>query len=246
MLSNLILTQYNGVYGISHIIYMVLCILLFLVSLICIKKYVKEEKTINKIIKTTALVLLIMIILNRISVTYYDVVVNKRDGYTWLNLIPNSFCGLSSLVLSLSVLFLKKDNKILHCISYLGFLGGFLTFFYPDFLDTQSFFDIRSITGLLHHTIMVYLIVLMILTKYFVPSLKKWHIYPIGMCIIMTFAIFLKDALGFSKSFQINEPLLKSSPVLTSWYIVGIISIILQILFIFIYEHLNNKKGEQK
>lgn len=67
-------------------------------------------------------------------------------------------------------------------------------------------------SGLLHHTIMVWLVIICMLTKYIVPTMKKWSIFPIGLSMVMTFGLFEKDCLHFTKAMQIGEPLLKSAP----------------------------------
>ena len=225
------LVSFQGVYGIGHIVYLIISILLMVLGIIIIK-LVKKEDIYFRIIKISGIILLILILINRISVTYYDVVISKREGYSWLNIIPNTFCGLSSLILSLAIIFGKKDNVVLHFISYLGIIGGIITMFYPDFLESQNFFDLRSVSGLLHHTIMVWLVIICMLTKYIVPTMKKWSIFPIGLSMVMTFGLFEKDCLHFTKAMQIGEPLLKSAPIFTSWYVIGILILILHFLYL--------------
>ncbi len=237
------LISFQGVYGVGHIIYLIISILLMVLGITIITKLVKKENTYTRIIKISGIILLILILINRISVTYYDVVISKREGYSWLNLIPNTFCGLSSLILSLAIIFGKKDNVFLHFISYLGVIGGVITMFYPDFLESQTFFDLRSLSGLLHHTVMVWIVIICMLTKYIVPTMKKWAIFPISLSMIMTFGLFEKDCLKFSKAMQIGEPLLKSAPIFTSWYVIGILVLTLHFLYLLIYELKVNKKG---
>ena len=53
------------------------------------------------------------------------------------------------------------------------FIGGVITMFYPDFLESQTFFDLRSLSGLLHHTVMVWIVIICMLTKYIVPNNEK-------------------------------------------------------------------------
>lgn len=236
------LVSFQGVYGLGHIVYLIISILLMVLGIIIIK-LVKKEDIYFRIIKISGIILLILILINRISVTYYDVVISKREGYSWLNIIPNTFCGLSSLILSLAIIFGKKDNVVLHFISYLGIIGGIITMFYPDFLESQNFFDLRSVSGLLHHTIMVWLVIICMLTKYIVPTMKKWSIFPIGLSMVMTFGLFEKDCLHFTKAMQIGEPLLKSAPIFTSWYVIGILILILHFLYLFIYDLKVNKVG---
>lgn len=233
---------YSDMYKAGHISYLIVALILIIVGSILVYKYAKTEMVQNLIIKISGVILLIVILTNRISVTYYDVVINAREGYTWLNLIPNTFCGLSSLVFSLAIIFGKKDNIVLHVIPYVGFIGGTITMFYPDFLETQAFTDIRSLSGLIHHTLMVWLTIVCMLTKYIKPCMKKVVAFPIGLSIIMTIGLLEIDMLHFNSAMQIGNPLLKSAPVFTSWYVVGFILIILQFLYVLIYEKFVNKK----
>ena len=112
--------------------------------------------------------------------------------------------------------------------------------FYPDFLDSQSFFDIRSITGLLHHTLMFYMIVLAIVLGYMNPSIKKWYYVPLGMCFMMTIGVLEYDALGFKKAMQIKEPFIKAFPILSSWYITDIMIMVAHFVFLVIFEKKKN------
>ncbi len=85
------LISFQGVYGVGHIIYLIISILLMVLGITIITKLVKKENTYTRIIKISGIILLILILINRISVTYYDVVISKREGYSWLKfnfLIP--------------------------------------------------------------------------------------------------------------------------------------------------------------
>ena len=61
--------------------------------------------------------------------------------------------------------------------------------------------------------------------------------------MVMTFGLFEKDCLHFTKAMQIGEPLLKSAPIFTSWYVIGILILILHFLYLFIYDLKVNKVG---
>ena len=226
----------EGIYGIYHIIYIVLAIITTLILL----KYCNKIKNEEKLFKITGIILLLFISINRITITIHNM--NNSEGYTLLNLIPNTFCGVTSLVYALTLIFGKKDNIVFHCVSYIGFIGGLLTIIYPTFLSSQNFWDIRSITGLLHHTICVIVFPLLLKTKYFIPKLKKWYVTPIGLSFYMTFGVFELDALNFPKAMQIKEPLIEGVEI-TSWYYVGILVILLEILFSFLYERYSRGKN---
>ena len=102
----------QGVYGVFHIVYLVVAVMAMILEIIILKKKKISDDKLQLILKIEGAIWLISVLLNRFVVTYSDVVINNREGYTWLNLIPNTYCGICSLVLSISLLTLKKDNFI--------------------------------------------------------------------------------------------------------------------------------------
>ena len=226
----------QGVYGVFHIVYLVVAVMAMILEIIILKKKKISDDKLQLILKIEGAIWLISVLLNRFVVTYSDVVINNREGYTWLNLIPNTYCGICSLVLSISLMTLKKDNFIFHSLGYLGLVGGFVTMLYPDFLDSQSIFDLRSITGLLHHTLMFSIMLKMMLFGYMQPTIKKCSYFTLGICVIMTLGVLEKDAFKFTKAMEIGDPLLKSLKVLTSWYITDLLLIICHFVFLVIHE----------
>lgn len=89
--------------GTEHIVFLVIFVVISIISLILIAKYVKTEKTKTILIKSLAGLLLCAILCNRISLA----VINND----WTRLIPNTFCGLDSLVLALALLIGKKKQR---------------------------------------------------------------------------------------------------------------------------------------
>ena len=177
-------------YGWQHITYLLVTTLIFVTIIVLTKIYAKDKKTLTIVIKSMAALLLVAIIANRLSIVY------KNDTPYYLGLLPSSFCGVSSLVLSLSVLFTKRDSAFLHFVVYIGFVGGFITLVYPDFIpQANSLFYFPTISGLFHHTVMVFLVLLMSVTGYFTPSIKKWYAVILGLTCYMTWGLFLTDIL---------------------------------------------------
>ncbi len=230
----------ENVFGVEHVTYLIICAILFTISFYLINKIKDNEKVVKYIIKISAFILLVLITTNRIAITYYEVVVNKTKGYNWSFVIPSSWCGMTSLLLSLSLLFLKKDNPVLHFVCYLGIFGGPLSVLYPYFIKSQGFFEIRSLTGLFHHTLMFWLIIVSIITGYFKPTLKKWFYYPLGFSLMLLFGLFELKVLHFPTAMQLDEPLV-SGQVITSWYIVAPASFVGILVTLFIIECFKQK-----
>jgi len=210
-------------FGWQHFTYLSVCIILMVLGICSVKKYVKSDKTLVLIIKLVALALLISILINRyVQVQSYD---------NWLYMLPNTYCGLSSTVLALSVLLTKRDSVFLHFIVYLGFIGGVLTLIYPDFIgQANSLFYMPTFSGLLHHTIMTFLILLMAITGYFKPSIKKWYCVPLGLTCFMTWGLFLYDIVGIG-AMQIGNSKFEGISGL-NWFNVGIIFLAAYFVFI--------------
>ena len=198
-------------FGIEHILYIVITTVLAVVGLLLAKKYAKSEKSQTSVLKILAGFLFVAIITNRISQVF------RYGTIRWYCIIPDSFCGMTSLVLSLAVLFGKKDNAVLHFVWLLGLFGGISTVIYATFLDQDmSFFYIPTISGLLHHSFSATLVVAILMFKYIDITYKKWYYTLFGFACYMTVGAFLMHTFSLSDAFHIAEPLLPNTP-LTAW-----------------------------
>lgn len=217
-----------SIFGWEHLTYLTVIFTLMIVALILIKKFVKNEKTLTILIKSVAGLLLLSVILNRTFIVF------KYSTPDFIAFLPNTFCGLSSFVFSISVLLTKKNANVLHFVYYIAFVGGAITLIYPDFIQNYpSLFSPIPFTGLLHHTVMLFLCLLLITTHYFTPSLKKWFYIPLGLCCYMTWGLFLYDIVGISamnihKSFEGIAGL--------TWFNVGLSFIAGCVLYLVVYE----------
>ena len=218
------------IFGWQHLTYLSIVFVLTIVSYVLILKYAKTEKSLNIILKIVAVLLLLSVVWNRISIA----IKNNNALY----FIPNSFCGLSSFLLSISVLIGKRDCKFFHFICYLAFIGGLVTLIYPDFIEqNESFFYSATISGLLHHTFLFYLSLLMSITKWYIPTIKKWYALPIGLCCTMTYGVFLITALGFNDAMIIKQPILYGT--ILTWWVMGIIVIIDSYIAMCVFDYFN-------
>ena len=204
------------IFGWEHITYLVIFVTSTIIGAICSKKFAKNEKTQNIILKSLALALLITIITNRISIVF------KTETPKWVELIPDSYCGMSSLVLALATLVGKKDNNVLHFVWFMALLGGIITMFYPDFIgQNESIFYIPTISGLLHHSIAIVVVIFLFLFKHIDVTYKKWYCTVWGFTAYITVGAFLIGALGKSDAFHIIDPLLSGTP-LNTWVVMPI------------------------
>jgi len=194
-------------FGIEHILYIIITTAAASTTLLLAKKHAKTEKAKRMFIRALAGLLFVAIAANRLSMKHYFGSI----------LIPDSFCGMTSLVLSLAVLFGRKNNNVLHFVWLLGLFGGISTVFYATFLDqNESFFFLPTITGLLHHSLCATVVVALLSFKQIDITYKKWYCTFFGFTTYLTLGAFLMHVYGLSDAFHIAQPLISDTP-LTAW-----------------------------
>lgn len=195
----------------EHILYMVITTILLLGTLILVKIFVKKEKHILIILKCFAGALLLSIMTNRFCNSF------DGDKFLFYKLIPDSYCGMTSLILSLSILIGKKDNPVYHFVWLSGLFGGIATVIYPLFITYHSsFFHPTTISGLLHHSFTAMLVIGLLLFKQINITYKKWYYVVLGFTCYITVGAFLMSVFKVSDAYHIVEPLLSGTP-LTVW-----------------------------
>ncbi len=205
-----------NVFGLVHWIYLAITIPLSAIGLFCAKKFAKSEKSQKIILKSIAGMLLIWIVINRLSQVF------RYSQVRWEQIIPESFCGMTSLVLSLAVLIGKKDNCVLHFTWFLALVGAVITIAYPSFLNQgNSVFYLPTISGLLHHSFALVMVIALLLFNQINITYKKWYCTLFGFTTYFTIGAFQMSVFGFSDAFHIVEPML-SGTNLTAWVIAPI------------------------
>lgn len=200
-----------SVFGTVHLIYLLITIPISVVGLYLAKRYAKTEKSQKIVLKSIAILLLIWILINRLSQVF------RYSNVRWEQIIPDSFCGMTSLSLSMAVLFGKKDNVAYHFLLPLGILGALITIFNPTFLDQgASIFYLPTISGLLHHSLCLVMAFALLLFNQVYITYKKWYCTLLGFTSYLTLGAFQMSVFGFSDAFHIAEPILSNTP-LTAW-----------------------------
>ena len=190
-------------FGIEHILYIIISTIVGSAILILSYKYAQGEKERTFVLKGLALLLFIAIMTNRLSQVFCW---GEPD---YKEIIPESFCGMTSLVLSLAVLFGKKDNNVLHFVWLLGLFGGIATVIYATFLPQgATIFFLPTISGLLHHSLSATLVVALLMFKQIDITYKKWYCTFFGFTCYLTLGAFLMQTFNLSDAFHIAEPLL--------------------------------------
>lgn len=198
-------------FGMEHILYILISTVVATAALLTAKKYAVSETSQRIFLKALALLLLAAITANRLSQVF------RYSTVRWYYIIPDSFCGMTSLVLALAVLFGKKDNCVLHFVWLLGLFGGISTVIYATFVDQNaSFFYLPTISGLLHHSFSATLAVALLLFRQIRITYRKWYCTFFGFTAYLTLGAFLMHTFQLSDAFHIAEPLIPGTP-LTAW-----------------------------
>ena len=198
-------------FGIEHILYIIITTAVASAGLLLAKKCAKTEKSQTIVLKILAVLLFVAIMTNRLSQVF------RYSTVRWYCIIPDSFCGMTSLVLALAVLFGKKNNNVLHFGWLLGLFGGISTVIYATFLDQDlSFFYIPTISGLLHHSLSATVVVALLMFKQIDITYKKWYCTLFGFTSYLTLGAFLMHTFDMSDAYHIAEPLISDTP-LTAW-----------------------------
>lgn len=165
----------------------------------------------------------------------------RYSDVRWYCIIPDSFCGMTSLVLALAVLFGKRDNPVLHFVWLLGLFGGISTVIYATFVDQgPTIFYLPTISGLLHHSLSAMLVVALFLFKQIDITYKKWYCTFFGFTSYLTLGAFLMHTFQMRDAFHIAEPLLSGTP-LTAWVMAPMYAAAYG-LILFIVEMVKRKK----
>jgi hypothetical protein len=198
-------------FGTEHILYILITAFAATAALLAGKKLAKSQRAQTYFLRSLAFFLLISIVVNRLSQVF------RYDTVRWYCLIPDSICGMTSLVLSLGVLLGKKDNPVLHFAWLPGLFGGISTVIYATFVGQgPSFFYLPTISGMLHHSLAAMMVVALFLFQQIRVTYKKWYCTLFGFTSYLTVGAFLMHTFHMSDAFHIAEPLLPGTP-LTVW-----------------------------
>ena len=228
-------------FSIAHIIYLIINIIWFIVGIILIKKKVKNEKTLELIIRISGAALLFCVISMRIADVILDI---KADPETnkWYHVFPYSYCAFSNITLGFAALFYKKDNIVFHFAVYMSLYGGVLSTIYPEYLSHDHFFTYVGMTSLLHHSISIWICLIILTNKLFTPEYKKILAYIIGFGIMLLIGVFELFVLKYPSAMNLDKPLSDDIGPITSWYVLVIAGTLVTLLFIFILKKLYNRK----
>ena len=95
-------------YGTEHTTYVIISVLVTILVCVLSKLFIKTEKQQGIVMRCAGAILFAVILINRLALVY------EHDTVNWMKLITDSICSTTSYVLGFSLLFLKRNNPILH------------------------------------------------------------------------------------------------------------------------------------
>jgi len=227
-------------FGLSHILFLVFAIAAMAAGIILIKKYCKSEKSIRLATYIVAGLMLASLIWNRVSLAVLGWGTEPSPDPDWRNVLPAAYCPFVGLVIPFCLLLFRKNwsHPIFHCLLYVAFIGGLVTLVMPATMigngDT-TIFATRTLSNLFYHGFAVFLPLLMLFTKTFKPNWRYWWAYLLGLCVQVTFGLFLMDTTGLYDAMFLTKPFVKDTPL--SWWLVGILSTVIFFIVSLSYEY---------
>ena len=216
-----------GLYSKDHIIFLAIFFVLLILTIILVKFVFKTQKQKDIFVRCVGGFLLAWIVANRISLAVW-----MKDA---LQLIPNTYCGMTSFLISIFALIGKPHDKMFDFLIYVEIFGGLAAIFYPTFLTQgPSFWFFPTLSGMAHHAVGSILCLVLIMSKWFEPSLKRWYMLPLGLCAYTIFGLFLLDVLHIKETMYIDLPILPGT--FLKWWFFIIVGSLVAIFIEFIYE----------
>lgn len=227
------------VFGTEHLIYIAVSLLTAFAVCFLSKKYAKTGKAGDAVVKVSAGILFLIIFANRLALVF------EYGDPNWQKLLTDSFCSTSSYVLSLAILFGKKNNNVLHFIWLFALAGGTITTFYPNFIGQHpSFLYPPTILGMMHHTWSAIVVVLMFMKGYLKLTYKKWYCTLFGFTSYLAYGAFLMCVLKYSNPFYMTAPAIDGT-IFTAWVMAPIYIAVyaLILLAVELFRHRKSKKA---
>ena len=224
-------------FEIEHILYLTISSLILIPLGIILKLKVKKEEHIVLMFRIIGLIGLIIIILNRIFIGSM-----LRGNMVYL--IPDSFCGMTSFLVAIGLLFFKRDNALLHMTWLLALVGDTLSLIIPDYLaDGPVILYLPTITSLIHHSYTLFSVIMIFLFNYITLSIKKAWTQALMGAIYLGTGLILVHGIRIPDAFFINNPAIKGSPLIV-WVMLPIY-LVVYFIIILIVELIRKKRNAQ-
>lgn len=235
------------IFGIQHIIYLIVSIAMTIVGLILVAK-IKSEKGKFLAVKIGGGVLLFTITLNR---TFCEIF--------WPgSFLPTSLSGILSFALAFSLIFCKKNSAVFQYLAFTALVTGTIATVYPNYISqglsfkasetapaiVHTYYTIfcpPTITSLLHHSMQIFLSIMIIMFGWVQFDIKRWYAWPLGYAVNVVYGLFMIKIMGNSDSIYINSAVLPGT--FLNWFYGGLLFFLLHIVTLIVIDVIKNKKN---
>lgn len=235
------------IFGIQHVIYLVVSIIATIISLLFIAK-IKKEKRKFIAVKIGGAVLLLTITLNRWFCEIF-----------WPgSFMPTSLSGVLSFALAFSLIFAKKNSPVFQYLAFTALITGTIATVYPNYIsqglsftasDTKpaivhvyyTIFCPPTITSLLHHSMQIFLSIMLIILGWVKFDIKRWYAWPLGYAVTVLYGLFMIKIRGNGDSIYINSSVLPGTPL--NWFYGGLLFFLIYLVTLTIIDIIKNKKN---
>ena len=222
---------------------MLFIVLFFLIcGYFYVRKNYNDKNKIHKFLLVLGALLFITWIGCRISHVYHSIdeeiiedFFGEKRFYSWLVLIPNSFCSLIGIVVPFLIFFNKyKNNKFLESTYGMAIVGLITNTIYPEYISRMPFYQLRTCFSIIYHVLCGFIIIVLLMTNNLKPRLKDWYYTPIAISMMISLGVFELIYLKFPESFNITKPLVPGVFVTTVGFLcIGyiIVDIVIRLIY---------------
>ncbi len=225
-------------FSVQHLILSLAVVLCMLLCFFLIKKTVKTERGLHRLLVILCAALLVLLALTRYSHISHAIAEGKEvecfdemRKYSWQMLFPDSFCSLIALFLPFFVFAKKyKNNTFLEAVYSLSILGMLTNLIYPEYFGRMPFWEFRAIGAYIYHILCGFICILLLWSKNLEPKLETWFHTPVALSLIMILGFAELTYFDFAEAFNLTHPLV-ASLFISSWGFLCIGYVIFDLVF---------------
>ncbi len=218
-------------FELPHILLILFYASVIFCSILILKYAIKKDENREIFVKIVAILTLIVLIVSRFADAGW-----KPE---FADLFPKSSCALTGYLLSIVVLFSKKDSKLLYFLAFAGVIGGILTILTCNYVGKADF--VSMMMSVAFHGFMACLAFLVFFQKKSKPTMEKIPALYIGYASFMALTVFITDVWR-----KVDYVYLYKQPLDgITWWMTGLLVFILAFITALIYEACTRKKEDQ-
>ena len=234
----------------DHNLFMLISTLVIVITLVCFKLFVKDQKRKDMFLKVSAILTVII----HFSSLYVDYFSNGEAYVESVMLLPIYPCNVIMWLLVIVAFFKDKNSKIFNILAeitfYIGITGGVIGIaLNENYSNTPDLRDWDILKGLISHATMLLGCIYLLVGNYIKIRVSNLKSIIIGLCGLLIDGYLM---IAIYKHFQMDPPntmFLLESPLpqvkwVNTWFI-GILAIIVGFIITATYEQIALDKEDR-